>query len=127
MLYLIGDRQEPGGQAGLDLIAIDIYFPSQYNHPNQRRKCSDRIAPGGAFAPAPVRGHRSGRQCWATRGRGSERQRHLRQRRRSRFEGLAKAVGKRWLRGSVLYTGTEVIPFGSNLHGLPLPLLCGRC
>jgi predicted AAA+ superfamily ATPase len=36
---------------------------------------------------------------------------------------LAEAVGKRWLRGAVLYTGTEVIPFGSNLHGLPLPLL----
>jgi predicted AAA+ superfamily ATPase len=39
------------------------------------------------------------------------------------LKALAEAVGKRWLRGAVLYTGTEVIPFGSNLHGLPLPLL----
>jgi uncharacterized protein len=39
------------------------------------------------------------------------------------LKALAEAVGKRWLRGVVLYQGTEVIPFGSNLHGLPLPLL----
>ena len=39
------------------------------------------------------------------------------------LQALAEAVGKRWLRGVMLYTGTEVIPFGSNLHGLPLPLL----
>src|SRR5208283_3754589 len=39
------------------------------------------------------------------------------------LKALAEAVGKRWLRGVVLYTGTEVIPFGSHLHGLPLPLL----
>ena len=39
------------------------------------------------------------------------------------FKALAEAVGKRWLRRAILYTGTEVIPFGSNLHGLPLPLL----
>jgi hypothetical protein len=36
---------------------------------------------------------------------------------------MAKVAGKRWLRGVVLYTGTEVIPFVANLHGLPLPLL----
>jgi hypothetical protein len=39
---------------------------------------------------------------------------------------LAEAVRKRWIRGVVLYTGTEVIPFGSNLHGLPLSLLWTR-
>jgi predicted AAA+ superfamily ATPase len=39
------------------------------------------------------------------------------------LKALADTVGKRWLRGAVLYTGTDVIPFGSNLHGIPLPLL----
>jgi len=39
------------------------------------------------------------------------------------LQAMANAVGKRWLRGVVLYTGTEVIPFAGNLHGLPLPLL----
>src|SRR5579872_533544 len=39
------------------------------------------------------------------------------------LEALAKTVGKRWIRGVVLYTGTDVIPFAENLHGLPLPLL----
>lgn len=33
---------------------------------------------------------------------------------------MAQAVGKRWVRGVVLYTGNEVIPFASNLHGLPV-------
>jgi predicted AAA+ superfamily ATPase len=42
------------------------------------------------------------------------------------LESLAKAVGKRWIRGVVLYTGTEVIPFAPNLHGLPLPSLWTR-
>ena len=36
------------------------------------------------------------------------------------LQAMAQAVGKRWVRGVVLYTGTEVIPFDSNLHGLPL-------
>jgi predicted AAA+ superfamily ATPase len=36
---------------------------------------------------------------------------------------LANAAGKRWIRGVVLYTGTEVIPFASNLHGVPVPCL----
>jgi len=36
---------------------------------------------------------------------------------------LAKESGKRWIRGVVLYTGTEVIPFAANLHGLPIPSL----
>ena len=39
------------------------------------------------------------------------------------FEALAHAVGKRWVRGVVLCTGTVLIPFAENLHGLPLPLL----
>ena len=36
------------------------------------------------------------------------------------LQAMANAVGKRWVRGVVLYTGTEVIPFATNLHGLPL-------
>jgi predicted AAA+ superfamily ATPase len=39
------------------------------------------------------------------------------------LQALAQAVGKRWARGVVLYTGTALIPFAENLHGLPLPLL----
>jgi predicted AAA+ superfamily ATPase len=39
------------------------------------------------------------------------------------LQHLAKASGKRWIRGVVLYTGTEVIPFASNLHGVPVSLL----
>jgi len=39
------------------------------------------------------------------------------------LQAMASAAGKRWIRGVVLYTGTEVIPFAGNLHGLPLPLL----
>src|SRR5271157_1252317 len=39
------------------------------------------------------------------------------------LQALARAVGKRWARGVVLYTGTALIPFAENLHGLPLPLL----
>jgi uncharacterized protein len=34
----------------------------------------------------------------------------------ARLQYLAKASGKRWIRGVVLYTGTEVIPFANNLH-----------
>jgi predicted AAA+ superfamily ATPase len=37
------------------------------------------------------------------------------------LQAMADAVGKRWVRGVVLYTGTEVIPFAANLHGLPMP------
>jgi uncharacterized protein len=33
---------------------------------------------------------------------------------------LAHAVGKSWVRGVVLYTGREIVPFGANLHGVPL-------
>jgi uncharacterized protein len=36
------------------------------------------------------------------------------------LQALADAVGKSWVRGVVLYAGTEVIPFSANLHGVPL-------
>lgn len=36
---------------------------------------------------------------------------------------LADAVGKNWLRGVVLYAGKEVVPFASNLHGVPITSL----
>jgi len=36
------------------------------------------------------------------------------------LQAMASAVGKRWVRGVVLYTGTEVIPFAVNLHALPV-------
>ncbi len=42
------------------------------------------------------------------------------------FAGLkafAQGLGKRFLRGVVLYTGREVVPFAKNLHALPLEAL----
>jgi predicted AAA+ superfamily ATPase len=36
------------------------------------------------------------------------------------LQALAAAVGKKWVRGVVLYTGAEVIPFANNLHGIPV-------
>jgi hypothetical protein len=39
------------------------------------------------------------------------------------LQALASAAGKRWVRGVVLYTGTEVIPFARNLHGMPVSFL----
>jgi uncharacterized protein len=36
------------------------------------------------------------------------------------LQALANIVGKNWLRGVVLYTGAEVVPFSSNLHGIPI-------
>ncbi|HZL69835.1 MAG TPA: ATP-binding protein [Candidatus Limnocylindrales bacterium] len=39
------------------------------------------------------------------------------------LETLAKATHKRWLRGVVLYTGSEIVPFTSTLHGVPVSLL----
>ena len=36
------------------------------------------------------------------------------------LQTLANAAGKRWVRGVVLYAGTEIIPFAANLHGLPI-------
>jgi uncharacterized protein len=42
------------------------------------------------------------------------------------LRALADAAGKRWLRGIVFYTGTEVIPFAGNLHGVPLSALWAK-
>lgn len=39
------------------------------------------------------------------------------------LQALASAAGKHWVRGVVLYTGNEVIPFSSNLHGVPISWL----
>lgn len=39
------------------------------------------------------------------------------------LQALAATVGKNWVRGVVLYTGTEVIPFSANLHGVPMSRL----
>ncbi len=42
------------------------------------------------------------------------------------FKGLkafAEATGKRFHRGVVLYTGSEVVPFGARLHALPVSAL----
>jgi|SRR5579883_64591 predicted AAA+ superfamily ATPase len=39
------------------------------------------------------------------------------------LQALAETAGKNWLRGIVLYTGTEVIPFSANLHGVPISRL----
>ena len=39
------------------------------------------------------------------------------------LQALADMVGKNWLRGVVLYTGTEVVPFSSNIHGIPISRL----
>lgn len=39
------------------------------------------------------------------------------------LQALAKTVGKKWVRGVVLYAGTEIIPFSANLHGVPLSRL----
>jgi hypothetical protein len=36
------------------------------------------------------------------------------------LHALASAVGKNWVRGIVLYTGAETIPFSANLHGIPI-------
>lgn len=36
------------------------------------------------------------------------------------LQAMANAVGKNWIRGVVLYSGTDVIPFASNLHAVPL-------
>jgi uncharacterized protein len=36
------------------------------------------------------------------------------------LQALSIAAGKHWVRGVVLYGGTEVIPFSANLHGVPI-------
>jgi hypothetical protein len=42
------------------------------------------------------------------------------------LQALASAAGRNWVRGVVLYTGTEVIPFSDNLHGVPLAQLWSK-
>ena len=42
------------------------------------------------------------------------------------FKGLrvlADSAGRRFHRGVVLYTGTDVVPFGANLHAVPIEAL----
>jgi predicted AAA+ superfamily ATPase len=39
------------------------------------------------------------------------------------LQALANTSGKQWVRGVVLYGGTEVIPFSANLHGVPITRL----
>ncbi len=39
------------------------------------------------------------------------------------LQAMATAAGKQWVRGVVLYTGTGVIPFGTNLHAVPISRL----
>lgn len=39
------------------------------------------------------------------------------------LKALAEALGKRFVRGVVLYLGNETVPFGANLHALPLQAL----
>ncbi len=44
----------------------------------------------------------------------------------SDFQGLKalrNSVGDRFLRGVILYGGRQVVPFGENLHAVPLPVL----
>ncbi|MGA9898265.1 MAG: DUF4143 domain-containing protein, partial [Terriglobales bacterium] len=36
------------------------------------------------------------------------------------LRALASVAGRRWIRGVVLYAGTEVVPFAGNLHGVPV-------
>lgn len=36
------------------------------------------------------------------------------------LEGLGREVGKRFVRGIVLYTGRDAVPFGGRLHALPI-------
>jgi uncharacterized protein len=42
------------------------------------------------------------------------------------LQALANLLGKSWVRGVVLYVGTEVIPFSANLHGVPLGRLWSK-
>ena len=39
------------------------------------------------------------------------------------LDALASALGERFVRGAVIYTGAEVVPFGNRLHALPLAQL----
>ena len=39
------------------------------------------------------------------------------------LKALAEAVGDRFHRGVLLYTGTEALPFGKQMHALPVSAL----
>ncbi|HUA93385.1 MAG TPA: ATP-binding protein [Terracidiphilus sp.] len=39
------------------------------------------------------------------------------------LQAMAAAAGKSWVRGVVLYTGAEVVPFAANLHAVPISRL----
>lgn len=39
------------------------------------------------------------------------------------LQTLSALAGKRWIRGIILYTGSEIIPFGKNLHAIPISYL----
>jgi hypothetical protein len=39
------------------------------------------------------------------------------------LQTLAALADKRWVHGIILYTGSEIIPFGKNLHALPISSL----
>ena len=41
----------------------------------------------------------------------------------SAFRMMSEAMGSRFARGVVLYTGREVIPFAKNLHAVPIGAL----
>lgn len=38
----------------------------------------------------------------------------------SGLKALEELAGERFVRGVAVYLGTEVVPFGAALHGLPL-------
>jgi len=76
-----------------------------------------------AHGRGPGSGPGPGGRRGPARGRGSESERHAQRGRCARFAGTGEhrrqALDSR--RGAL--SGTEVIPFAGNLHGLPLPLL----
>lgn len=39
---------------------------------------------------------------------------------------LQEVLGPRFLRGVVLYLGTETVAFGNNLHAAPVEILAGE-
>ena len=42
------------------------------------------------------------------------------------LRAMAEEIGSKWVRGVVLYMGTDVIPFSRNLHAVPLQTLWSR-
>jgi hypothetical protein len=39
------------------------------------------------------------------------------------LKALAVDAGKRWVRGIILYSGSELLPFGENLVAMPISAL----